>query len=93
LVETLKNLISKKRRLPVVVLKVLKVLKILGARKAALALGFHTFWCTDMGPLVCSYGMFGVQIWGLWCAVMGKFGGLGVQKWDSQVSETKGIFL
>jgi hypothetical protein len=53
---------EKKRRRPVVVLKVLRVLKVLGARKTALALGFRTFWCTDMGLLVCSYGMT------FWCA-------------------------
>jgi hypothetical protein len=78
-----KTLSEKKRRRPVVVLKVL------GGRKAALALGFKTFWCTDMGLLVCSYGelalrpekptefSYGVQIWGFsvcsygvffWCA-------------------------
>jgi hypothetical protein len=31
---------------------------------------------------VCSYGMFGVQIWGFWCAVMGDYGKLGVRIWD-----------
>jgi hypothetical protein len=73
---------EKTRRRPVVVLKVLRVLKVLGMRKAALVLGFKTFWCTDMGLLVCSYGMFGVQIWGFWCAVMGDYGKLGVRIWD-----------
>jgi hypothetical protein len=63
-------------------LKVLRVLKILWAWKAAMALGFKAFWCTDMGSLVCSYGRFGVQIWGLWCAVMGDYGKLGVRIWD-----------
>jgi hypothetical protein len=77
-----KTLSEKKRRHPVVVLKVLRVLKVLGARKAALALGFKTFWCTDMGLLVCSYGRFGVQIWGFWCAVMGDQARLGVQIWE-----------
>jgi hypothetical protein len=76
-----KTLSEKKRRCSVVVLKVLKVLKVLRARKAALTLGFKTFWCTDMGLLVCSYGMFGVQIWGFWCAVMGDYGKLGVRIW------------
>jgi hypothetical protein len=57
-----KTLSEKKRRRPVVVLKVLRVLKVLGTRKATLALGFRTFWCTDMGLLVCSYGMT------FWCA-------------------------
>jgi hypothetical protein len=45
-----KTLSEKKRRRSVVVLKVLR------ARKAALTLGFKTFWCTDMGDLACSYG-------------------------------------
>jgi hypothetical protein len=77
-----KTLSGKKRRRPVVVLKILRVLKVLDVCKAALALGFKTFWCTAMGLLVCSYGMFGVQIWGFWCAVMGDCGKLGVQIWD-----------
>jgi hypothetical protein len=34
---------EQKRRRPVVVLKVLRVLKVLGMRKATLALGFKTF--------------------------------------------------
>jgi hypothetical protein len=73
---------EKKRRRPVVVLKVLRVLEVLVVWKAALVLGSKTFWCADMGLLVCSYGMFGVQIWGFWCAVMGDYGKLGVQIWD-----------
>ena len=58
---------EKKRRRPVVVLKILRVLKVLGARKATLALGFKTFWCTDMGLLVCSYG----RLWKIRCTDMG----------------------
>jgi hypothetical protein len=46
-----------------------------------------------MGLLVCRYGMFGVQIWGFWCADMGNSWRLGVQIWDFQGLETKGIFL
>jgi hypothetical protein len=45
-----------------------------------------------MGLLVCSYGMFGVQIWGFWCAVMGDYGKLGVQIWDFQASKNRGVF-
>ena len=35
-------------------------------------LGFQAFRCTDVGDLVCGYGGLGVQMWGIWCAVMGS---------------------
>ena len=83
-----KTLSEKKRRRPVVVLEVLRVLKVLGVRKTALALGFKTFWCTDMGLLVCSYGRSGairctdmgtskhlkLKEFFIWCTDVGTFG-------------------
>jgi hypothetical protein len=70
-----KTLSEKKRRRPVVVLKVLRVFKSFRRAQSRVGTGFQDL-------LVYRYGAFGVQLWGFWCAVMGDQARLGVQTWE-----------